>query len=117
MKQTDKQGAIAPDAVTISNGINIQNHESELQILSVSGISEPTKKWLIALGMSQDLRDYVWQTEIELKKDGRLIKSYDKDLIKAINSVNTILNKYLTDQIRLSILGFGDDNLCETGKI
>ncbi len=107
-----------------TNRINTQevkttNHitTSKQKMLDAQGISNPTRKWLVGLAMVQDIRDYCRLTRRELKDEGLPIKDYDAELLEAIKQLQAVIYKYLNDQINISILGFGDDNVCETARI
>ena len=65
---------------------------------AVTSISPATRKWLIALGMTQDLRDFCRISKLE-----EPIEDHDNELLEAIRTVQGIINKYLTEQIQKSI--------------
>lgn len=78
------------------------------QMESVTTISDATRQWLMALGMMHDLRSFCWATYDTHKKLGYPIEDHDRELVDALQAVETVINKYLTCQIRISILGYGD---------
>lgn len=84
---------------------------------NASGISDSTRKWLVALGMIQDLRDHCYRSYQQIRKEGYPLVDRDKELLDALQEVRDVVNLYLTDQIRISLLGAGKDNLCQTSKI
>ncbi len=90
---------------------------SKQKMLEAQGISDPTRKWLVGVAMVQDILDYCRETRRELLEQGIPTKDYDAELHEATKHLNVVINKYLTDQINTSILGLGDDNVCETKRI
>lgn len=112
MSHTQKQGAIAP--VTL---VSDEDRYTQIKIETATGISDPTRKWLIALGMLSDLRHYALKVLVELKNAGYPVKDYDYELLEASRGVESVLNKYLVDQIQMSMFDLGDDNVCKTGRI
>lgn len=100
------------------NNINIEDtkyHVTKMQ--KVTDISTPTRRWLIGLAMIQDVRDYISLTRLALNDQGFPVKDYDKELIEATTELQRVVNKYLTDQINMSILGIGDDSRSDTVRI
>lgn len=75
---------------------------------TAAAISPATRKWLVALGMTQDILDYCRRSRNEIREEGYPIKDLDPELLEAVNGLQAVVNKYLTAQIRMSILGFGD---------
>ena len=112
MSHTQKQGTIVP--VTL---VSDEDRYTQIKIETATGISDQTRKWLIALGMLLDLRHYALKVLLESNKAGYPIKDYDQEFLEASRGVELVLNKYLTDQIRMSMLDLGDDNVCKTGRI
>lgn len=93
-------------------------HRTSKQIaLEATGISEPTRKWIVGLAMVQDIRDYIRLTESELKEMGYPVKDHDDEMLEATKKLQAVINKYLTNQINMSILGIGTDNLCDTARL
>lgn len=113
MLHTQNQGTIVPAASAVSEGARLLQSRVE----AVIGISDPTRKWLIALAMLHDLRQYANTAYWDIKEAGYPIKDHDAELLDAINNVRKVLNNYLTEQIQMSILGFGEDNVRETKRI
>lgn len=94
-----------------------ENRTSKQLALEATGISDPTRKWIVGLGMIQDIMDYIRLTCSELKDMGYPIHDHDAEMLEAANMLREAVNKYLTDQIKMSILGFGDDNICNTARL
>lgn len=84
---------------------------------NVNGISDPTRKWLVALGMVQDILEYCRRSSDELREEGYPVKNHDNEILEATRYLRTVINKYLTEQIYMSMLDFGDDNVNETSRI
>lgn len=95
----------------------IENRTSKQDALEATGISDPTRKWIVGLAMVQDIMDYIRLTSSELKELDYPIHDHDAEMLEAAKKLREVINMYLTDQINMSILGFGDDNLCETKRI
>ena len=112
MSHTQKQGTIVP--VTL---VSEEDRYAQIKIETATGISDLTRKWLIALGMLLDLRHYVLKVFLESKKAGYPAKDYDQELLEASRGVELVLNKYLADQIQMSMLDLGYDNIYKTGRI
>ncbi len=75
------------------------------QMEAVTSISPATRKWLVALGMAQDLRDFCHMSQ----SDGP-VDNHDNELRDAIQAAQEVINKCLTEQIHMSILGLGNAN-------
>ncbi len=41
----------------------------------------------------------------------------DAEMMDAAKKLREAVNKYLTDQINMSFLGIGDDNICNTARL
>lgn len=95
----------------------IESRTSKQKALDATGISDPTRKWVVGLAMVQDILDYVRRTCMELKEMDYPIHDHDAELLEASKKLQEVINKHLTEQINMSILGFGDDNICETARL
>lgn len=99
------------------NNRNNTHKSNKDKMQNVNGISTPTRKWLVALGMIQDVQDYCRITYNEICNEGYPLKNHDEELNIAIKGVKRALFMYLNEQINISILGIGDDNVSNTSKI
>ena len=84
----------------------IENNKSKMENATI--ISDATRRWLVALGMVQDVREYCIHSQTESKNEGYPIYDRDKELLEAVKGLQLVINKYLIDQINMSILGIGD---------
>ena len=87
------------------------------RVNKVVGVSVYVRRWLMALAKVQDLKTYVLFGVGDLERSGI---DYDRALFefnKAADKAIAALNVFLGEQIQLSILGAGDDDLYSTGRI
>lgn len=96
---------------------NNNRKTSKDKMQNVNGISAPTRKWLVALGMIQDILEYCRRSYDELREEGYPVKNHDNEILEATKNMRTVINKYLTEQIYMSMLDFGSDKVEETNRI
>lgn len=82
---------------------------SKKRMESVSSISPITHKWLIALGMLQDLRDYCHGISLEIADKTPYMDNHENAIKVSIESVRETINKCITDQILFSTLGMTEN--------
>lgn len=112
MSHSHKQGTPVPATV-----VSDELHETENQMRAAKGISTNTRKWLIALAMTQDLLTYIRDTYNEARAGGIPLVDHYAELLQNIKSIDGIIDEYLIKQIHLSILGLVEDNISLTGNI
>ena len=87
------------------------------RVNKVVGVSVYVRRWLMALAKVQDLKTYILFGVGDMERSGI---DYDRALFefnKAADKAIAALNVFLGEQIRLSMLGAGDDDLYSTGRI
>lgn len=62
------------------------------RVRAITTISSGTKQWIVALAMLEDLRGFCY-TDVPR----------DDELLRAVEDVRKVINKYLTEQIRISV--------------
>ncbi len=96
---------------------NKNRRTSKDKMQNVNEISDPTRKWLVALGMTQDILEYCRRSCDELREEGYPVKNHDNEMLEATRNLRTVINKYLTEQIYMSMLDFGGNKVEETNRI
>lgn len=62
------------------------------RVRTITTISPKTKRWIVALAMLEDFRGFCYTDA-----------SRDDELLWAVEDVRKVINKYLTEQIRISV--------------
>lgn len=111
-RKTGEEVPYVPEEKLLKTAFAIQKRVNETGEVSVY-----VRRWLMALAKVQDLKSYVWYAYGHLERNGVDVGRALRDFNEAADKAIAALNVFLGEQIRLSMLGAGDDDLYSTGRI
>lgn len=111
-RKTEEEVPYVPEEKLLKVAFAVQK-----RVNKALGVSVYVRRWLMALARVQDLKSYVWYAYGHLERNGVDVCRALWDFNEAADKAIAALNVFLGEQIRLSMLGAGDDDLYSTGRI